>query len=76
MPIGTCQPNCMHSGTLKLDHETNCNDIPAQAIGVKVGLGLLKTMDVWGSRQVRPWEESLGRHARGPGCCLSFVVCV
>lgn len=37
MPVGTCQPRCMHSVTWELDHKAGFGDIPAQALGVKMG---------------------------------------
>lgn len=76
MPRSTCQPKCTCSVTLELDHKADFADIPAQAIGVKMGLSLVKTVDVCGFWQVRAWESFPGSHVHGPACCLSFVVCV
>lgn len=66
----------MHLVTSELDHKAGCGDIPAQAVVVKMCPSLVKTMDVWGFWQVRPWEQFLGKRVHGPGSCLSFVVCV
>lgn len=55
MPVGTCQPRCMHPVTWELDHKVGLGGIPAQAIGVKTGQSLAKTVGVWGLSQVRPW---------------------
>ena len=37
--------------------QTYFGDIPAQAIGVKLGPGLVKTMDIWGSGRSGPGKS-------------------
>lgn len=48
IPVGICQLRCMNLVTLELDYKAGFGDISAQAIGVKMGPCLVKTMGVWG----------------------------
>lgn len=70
MPVGTSQLRSMHSVTLELDRKADSGDTPAQAIAVKMGLSLVKTVagQALGTatREVSAWAWLL----------FSFVVCV